>query len=1156
MKETARIRIGNQTAFSASRIMQPFEYAVSRGFDAFEWFPDKRESGAGWTESDLSREDCLFIRDMAYENDIRLSVHAPWQANPLKPKALSFLFGSVDLAEDIGASLLNIHLYTEAGTTAYAEAILPLLERLAGTDIRLAVENTPLTGPEDFNTLFGQLFERASSHGVEVGMCLDLGHANLCNATRNDYLRYIDLLDPQVPIIHVHLHENYGDSDSHLPLFTGPSAKDDSGIKGFVDRMKKRNFSGCFIFEQWPEPPELLDRARNRLLAMIGEPEPPSLPASQPPSLPAIEGDDFAAEIAHADRQFHSWRRKLAWVHDLFEDDAVKLSTEQLVDLAIYLRFMGTGELSFAEDGGHYRPSHHAGMSRRIHERLSEMTTPENAFIIRKIYPWLPSYDNAFTRAEPLTRIRDIAHRNDIPQELKREIKTTLQNKLHRSAGPEDLVTSERLLERITAPDAPYPSAFVEEFKRFHEELREFFNARSLDEHLQKISAKGDIRTGTLIHEFFEARKKSETIEDQVKTLEILTELRARFQEELGGKNGSEAQALQLADIRLEDFSFVLLSRLINDLESLKNMPWTPVLKSLELIVRNLRMSGFDAEECRAIEAELSTQTGEFDFGDRDRWIHLKAILDRSGRLAETYCDRILTLFPERVQRLGRLLGVVEHAVRVFAEADIRSHPVFQLSKLVALLSKRIRVLASLPPWDVIVPGKVSGRLIEMSRLDESTDHFRDGAVIALLEKTEGDEEIPPGVVGILVARETPHLSHLAVRARQGGVVFAVCEEEERFSGLRSLVQSELVLEASSEAVGLEPVSESQKEKERKGGAPQARVLLPRADLSCERKLIALSEVTPETGGGKADGARRLDALSRREGADFRTPSGLVIPFGVMEESLRCAPEIRKDYYALIDRLNGLPPDDFAKALQTLQNIIEQLPVPEAVVSGVKEKFSQNERLMVRSSSNSEDLEGLAGAGLYESVANVPLSETARAVRKVWASLWTGRAAVSRKNLGIPHDKAHMAVLIQQMLVPDLLSFIMHTVNPVNANNDEVYIELAVGLGETLASGEMPGTPYRMICSKRTGSVRMTAFASFSRAVWPDPEGEGVFHQIVDYSRIELSQNKELRDRLGMRLGAVGRFVEEALGRPQDIEGLLRGETIYLVQSRPQQGRV
>jgi hypothetical protein len=54
----------------------------------------------------------------------------------------------------------------------------------------------------------------------------------------------------------------------------------------------------------------------------------------------------------------------------------------------------------------------------------------------------LPSFTEAYTASTPLTRIRDIAHRGDIPHELKQEIKHTIQNKLHRNAGPEDLVRS------------------------------------------------------------------------------------------------------------------------------------------------------------------------------------------------------------------------------------------------------------------------------------------------------------------------------------------------------------------------------------------------------------------------------------------------------------------------------------------------------------------------------------------------------------------------------------------------------------------------------------------------------------------------------------------------------------------------------------------
>jgi phosphoglucan,water dikinase len=145
-----------------------------------------------------------------------------------------------------------------------------------------------------------------------------------------------------------------------------------------------------------------------------------------------------------------------------------------------------------------------------------------------------------------------------------------------------------------------------------------------------------------------------------------------------------------------------------------------------------------------------------------------------------------------------------------------------------------------------------------------------------------------------------------------------------------------------------------------------------------------------------------------------------------------------------------------------------------------------------------------------------------------------------------------MAVLIQQMVVPEI-SFVMHTVNPVAQHPDEVYVELAAGLGEALASGKIPGVPYRMVCNKHTGSVCMLAFASFSYAIWPGPSGN-LIQKTVDYSRTGLSKDKVFRNRLGGRLGSIGRFVEDSVGTPQDIEGLVLEDKIYLVQSRPQQG--
>ena len=80
----------------------------------------------------------------------------------------------------------------------------------------------------------------------------------------------MDLIGPHVPIIHIHLHENYGDADSHLTVFTGPSAQDPSGVVGVIERLKKRHFSGSIILEQWPDPPSLLKNARDSLFEIMG----------------------------------------------------------------------------------------------------------------------------------------------------------------------------------------------------------------------------------------------------------------------------------------------------------------------------------------------------------------------------------------------------------------------------------------------------------------------------------------------------------------------------------------------------------------------------------------------------------------------------------------------------------------------------------------------------------------------------------------------------------------------------------------------------------------------------------------------------------------------------------------------------------------------
>jgi phosphoglucan,water dikinase len=325
--------------------------------------------------------------------------------------------------------------------------------------------------------------------------------------------------------------------------------------------------------------------------------------------------------------------------------------------------------------------------------------------------------------------------------------------------------------------------------------------------------------------------------------------------------------------------------------------------------------------------------------------------------------------------------------------------------------------------------------------------------------------------------------------------------------------------------------------------------------------IVPIDEVTVEIGGQKAFGLRRLSEMSSNSRERFLVPNALVIPFGVMEKTLSAKKGLSEEYWRLAGEmdssdgasLSGGPEQGGGRegVIEQLRHLIERLEVPVEITSNIGGVF-RDERLMVRSSANCEDLEDFAGAGLYESIPNVQTGEVASAVCRVWSSLWTRRAVLSRKQAGIRHEQARMAVIIQQMIAPDY-SFVLHTVNPLSHRADEVYAELALGLGETLASAAARGTPYRLVCNKESGAVQTLAFANFSQALLADSRG-GVRRELLDYSRVSLSRESESRKDLGRQLAAIGSCVESGFNKAQDIEGAIMGNKIYLVQSRPQQG--
>lgn len=118
------------------------------------------------------------------------------------------------------------------------------------------------------------------------------------------------------------------------------------------------------------------------------------------------------------DSTHRTWKEKLEVVWEIVElyKDYKNFKSDGLALLLGYLYFINSHQIKCAENGTHFRPNHHAELSYKLYMTLdNHLTTETNSFIIRSLKKNLPSFADSFTVSVPLTRIRDIAHRGDIP---------------------------------------------------------------------------------------------------------------------------------------------------------------------------------------------------------------------------------------------------------------------------------------------------------------------------------------------------------------------------------------------------------------------------------------------------------------------------------------------------------------------------------------------------------------------------------------------------------------------------------------------------------------------------------------------------------------------------------------------------------------------
>ncbi|MEU0053490.1 PEP/pyruvate-binding domain-containing protein [Streptomyces sp. NPDC006309] len=199
-------------------------------------------------------------------------------------------------------------------------------------------------------------------------------------------------------------------------------------------------------------------------------------------------------------------------------------------------------------------------------------------------------------------------------------------------------------------------------------------------------------------------------------------------------------------------------------------------------------------------------------------------------------------------------------------------------------------------------------------------------------------------------------------------------------------------------------------------------------------------------------------AAAERVARTVRAPRGVALPFRLHHLFLTSSPALQQGIGKLKMALELEALDVIDPLSLHLQHLTCSTPMPEEVVRAITASVAaltaDGCRLVVRSSSNAEDLPGFSAAGIYDSVTTVHgTDQLMDAVRQVWASLLSPRSVRLRHQVGIPLDDTYMGVIVQEY-VPAGLGGVLVTCDPTRPEDfRNVYLNCTPGSPEQVVDG-------------------------------------------------------------------------------------------------------
>ncbi len=413
-------------------------------------------------------------------------------------------------------------------------------------------------------------------------------------------------------------------------------------------------------------------------------------------------------------------------------------------------------------------------------------------------------------------------------------------------------------------------------------------------------------------------------------------------------------------------------------------------------------------------------------------------------------------------------------------------------------------------------------------------------------------EDLPdeiPVASGVLSQELQAPLGHLAILCATRGTPNAGLRDALSDPRLVALDGQLVRLEIETQDFTIRPATHAEADAAWANRRP-ARTLAPRIDPSDTGlpELCALDYEDVSTVGAKA--AQLGEACGM--GPPIVTPGGFAIPFF--------------HYLRHLERSGvgpGIPQmlDDVAfrsdahvreQRLLELRTVIERASVDPAFLRALASRiraFPGEPRVILRSSTNAEDLPGFTGAGLYRSLViagDADEAAIATALRQVWASTWLQGAYEEREWYRIDHRRVAMAVLVQPFVDGAAANGVAITANPYYQNRPGFFVNAQVLGGSVTGAGGEEIPEQHLIYTYQ--GIEAELVSRSSRNGGAPILGDAEIHGLAEVLQA-------LHDHFTPRWGdRVGHVPEGSLAQiAADVEFLIAGADrhVVILQARP-----